>query len=107
MKNIFNSIFILEKHFLLNKHKKQMCYKRNKYLYFDVVKNGQIFPSKDFNSIIFTTITEKWGTLEYTSRYVCKKIRFNSCLKNQESFGNSFSFPFSAKRFDRNFKSLL
>ena len=46
MKNIFNSIIILEKLFLANKHKKEMCCKENKSLFFDAMKNGQIFPSK-------------------------------------------------------------
>ena len=56
MKNIFNSISIYsrKKNFLVNKHKKQKCYKENKSL-----------------------------------------------------FSKSFSFPFSVKCFDRNFKCFL
>ena len=45
MKNIFNfiSIYSWEKEFLVNKYKKPMCYKENKSLFFDVMKNSQIF----------------------------------------------------------------
>ena len=34
-------------------------------------------------------------------------LAFFKLLKNEESLGKSFSFPFSAKCFDRNFKFLL
>ena len=45
MKNIFNSISIYswKKNFLVNKHKKQKCYKENKSLFSNVMKNGHIF----------------------------------------------------------------
>ena len=36
----------MKKNFLVNKYKKQMCDKENKSLFFDVMKNGQIFSSK-------------------------------------------------------------
>ena len=72
--------------------------------------------------VIFSIITdsflvEKWGTLEHARRYVCKNVlsfdwqdsicfTFFKLFKNQESFGKSFSFSFSA-RFDRNFRCFL
>ena len=47
MKNIFNSISMYsKKKFLVNKYKKLMCYKKNKSLIFDIMRNDQIFPSK-------------------------------------------------------------
>ena len=63
-------------------------------------------------------LVEKWGTLERAKRYVYKNLLNLNCqdsicfgifklLKNKESFGKSFSFPFSAKYFDRNFKYLF
>ena len=62
-------------------------------------------------------LVEKWGTLERARRYVWKNlsnldcqdsIRFNIYqVANEESFGKSFSFSFSAKYFDRNFQCLL
>ena len=36
----------MKKNFLVNKYKKHMCYEENKSLFFEVIKNGQIFPSK-------------------------------------------------------------
>ena len=36
----------MKKKFLGNKYKKDMCYEENKSLFFEVIKNGQIFPSK-------------------------------------------------------------
>ena len=36
----------MKKKSLVNKYKKQTCHKENKSLFFDVMKNGHIFPSK-------------------------------------------------------------
>ena len=44
--NLISSLYILEKNFLVNKYKKQRCYKENKSLFFDFMKNGPIFRSK-------------------------------------------------------------
>ena len=53
MKNIFNSISIFsKKNFLVNKEKKQTCYKKNKSLFSwrqNVMKNGHIFPLKVYH----------------------------------------------------------
>ena len=94
-----------------------MCYKENESLFFDVMKNGQIFPSKVYHfqydhRFLFS---RERGTLKRARRYVCKNLLNMDCqnsirfgifklLINEESFGKSFSFPFSAKYFDRNFK---
>ena len=71
-----------------------------------------------FNMITDSLLVEKWGTLERARRYVCKNLLNVDCqdsicsaffklFKNEESFGKSFSFPFSAKCFERNFKCFL
>ena len=69
-----------------------------------------------FNMIADSFLVEKWGTLEREWRYIWKNcqdsiqivrtvfiLAFCKLLKNEESFGKSFSFAFSAKCFDRNF----
>ena len=53
------SLYILEKKYLFNKYKKQMFYKKSKSLSFNVMKNGQIVPSKvchfqDDNRFVFS-----------------------------------------------------
>ena len=40
------SLTFLKKILLVSKYEKQICYKRNKFLFFGVTKDGQIFPSK-------------------------------------------------------------
>ena len=47
-----------------------MCYKENKSLFFDVMKNGHIFPLAIFNMILDCFLVEEWGTLERARRYV-------------------------------------
>ena len=42
----FHLYIFLKKNLLVNKYKKQTSYKVNKSLFFDVMKNGHIFPSK-------------------------------------------------------------
>ena len=56
-----------------------MCYKENKtlslYIYFfDVMKNGHIFPLKvsHFQHFTDSFLVEKWGTLERARKYVFK-----------------------------------
>ena len=49
-----------------------MCYKKNKSLFFDVIKNGQIFPSKVCHFQYdhrFAFLAEKWRTLEVARKY--------------------------------------
>ena len=43
---IITSLYILEKNFFVSKYGKQMSYKENKSLFYDVMKSGPIFPSK-------------------------------------------------------------
>ena len=65
-----------------------------------------------------SSLVEKWETVERAMRYVCKNLLNLDCqdsicfaffkfFKNEESFGKSFSFPFSANCLDRNFKCLF
>ena len=98
-----------------------MCYKKNKYLIFDIMRNDQIFPSKacHFHMITDSFLGEKLGTSERTRRYVGKNLlnldcqdsirfaMFQAAYKWGKSFGKSFSFPFSAKCFDRNLKCIF
>ena len=44
----FHLYLFLKKRFLVNLYEKQMCYEGSKSLFFDVMKNGQIFSSKVF-----------------------------------------------------------
>ena len=76
-----------------------------------------------FNTITDSFLVEERGTLERARKYFCKNLgntstnisivrivfvlAFIKLLINEESFGNSFSFSFPAKYFDRNFKYLL
>ena len=45
-KYFFPYLYILEKNFFVNKCKEKTCYKENKSLFFDIMENDQIFPSK-------------------------------------------------------------
>ena len=104
------SLYILEKIFLVNKYNKQASYKEKKYLFF---WRHVIWPYFSLKSFI-----PSQGILESATRYVCKELLNLDCqdsicfaffklFKNEESFGKSFYFPFSRKRFDRNFKCFL
>ena len=112
-------IFLIPE-FSANKYKKQMCYKENKSLFFlSLWEMARFFLQKFviFNMITDSFLIEKWGALERARRNVwinssnldCQdSIRFNIYqVANEESFGKSFSFPFSAKYFDRDFKCLV
>ena len=61
-----------------------MFHEENKSLFFDVLKNGQIFPSKVYHFLYDKRLflVEKWGTLERARRYVCKNL---SNLDRQDS----------------------
>ena len=50
-----------KKNFLVNKYKKQIYHKENKYLFFEVKKNCQIFPSKVCQFQCYSFLAEKWG----------------------------------------------
>ena len=66
----------------------------------DVIKNEHIFPSKICH-------------LQYGHRFLFRREMGEhqtvqgGTSKNEESFGKSFSFPFSVKCFDKNFKCFL
>ena len=124
LRNIFliAYLYIIEKKFIVNKYKKQMCYKGNKSLFFDVMENGQIFTS--FSNLSFSILSRipfqqrngkhqnvQGGTSAKTYQFQIVRIvfvlTFFKLLINDESFGKSFSFSFFAKYFDRNFKYLF
>ena len=122
MKNTFNSISIYfwKTNFLVNKYKKQTCCNKKISLLLKSWKMGIFFLQKVviFNMITDSFLVEKWETLERARRYVSKNLlnldcqdsicfAFFTLFKNRESFGKSFSFPFSAKCLDRNFKYLV
>ena len=88
-----------------------MCtniYKESKSLFFNVMKNSQIFLQKFdiFNMITDSFLVEKWGTLEPARKHVCKNllnldcqgsIRFGifpSCLKMKNHLGRVSFFHF-------------
>ena len=84
------------------------------------MKIGQIFLQKFviLNVITDSFLAEKWGTLERARRYIYKNLLNLDCHDSirfgvyQVAFKSiiiwgEFSFPFSAKCFDRNFKCLF
>ena len=62
--------------FLVNKYEKQICYIENKSIFFDVMKNYQVFSSRFYNFQYFTDSfsVERRGKLERGRRYVCKNL---------------------------------
>ena len=111
------SIFF-KKNFLVNKYKKQRCYRENKSPFFDVMKNGNIFPAKVCHFQYDDRFLFSREMENIRRRYVWKDLLNFDCqnsicfaffrlFKNDESFGKSFSYPFSAKCFHRNFKCFL
>ena len=113
MKNVFNSISIYSSQQII----RNKCVTRKIKLYFfDVVKNGQIFPSKvchfqyDSRSL-FSTEIGNIGSCEEVRLQKLIKFRlsgwysfwhFFKLLKNKASFRQKFSFSFN-----RNFKYLF
>ena len=83
-------LYILEKSFLVNKYKNQMCYKENKSLFFDVMKKGQIFPGNvcHFQYDYRFFLVEKWGTLERARRYTCRNLLNLDCLDSCSKMKN-------------------
>ena len=109
-------IFLKKLSWLANIRKK--CYKENKSLFFDVMKNGQIFPAKVFlfpydHRFCFSREMGNIGTcrevrlqkpITFSQDSIVKIVlvlAFFKLLKNEESFGKNFFFPFSAKCLDR------
>ena len=68
------SLYILEKKFLVNKYKKQMCYEENKSLFLRLWKMAKFFIQKFviFNMTTAFFLVEKWGT--------CKEIHMQKLL---------------------------
>ena len=108
------SLYIFEKTILVNKYKKQTYYKKYKSI-LDVMKNG---PNLSFQSLSFSIWWQAFFSSEMGNIRTCKNLQNLDCqdsnylvffklLKNEQSFGKSFSFPSSPKCFDRNFKCLF
>ena len=82
----------MKKNFLVNKYKKQMCYKENKFLFFGAIENGLLQKFVIFNMITDRFLVEKWRTLEHAGKQVCKNLiatlvvvlAFVKLLKNEE-----------------------
>ena len=96
-----------------NKYKKQRCYRENRSLFFHVIKNGHIFSSKICH---FQSDHKFLFSREMENIRVCKEARLQTFrlsgkylfyIKNEGSFGKSFSFLCFAKCFDRDFKYFL
>ena len=96
-------LYIFEKNVLINKYRKQMCNKKDKYI-FDVMQNGQNFSSKFCHfqyddRLLFTTEMGNIKTgrevrlqkLKFWSKLVLDSIclAFFKLLKNEKSFGNT------------------
>ena len=111
------SLYIYGKNVLVNKYKKQMCYKKNKSVFWRHERWWKFFLQK---FVIFNVIPD---CAEMGSITTCKEVRlqkpmkfilselyffwhFFKLLRHKESIGKSFSFPFSATCFDWNFKCL-
>ena len=107
-------LFLKKKMSLLtNTRNKVVIWKIN--FYFWTSRKMAIFFLKMFlilNMITDSFLVKKWGTLEHARRYVCKNLLNLDCqdsiwfaffklLKNEVSFGKSFSFPFSARYFEK------
>ena len=73
-KYLFPSLYILEKNVLVNRCKKQICYKENKSLFLISWKMAKFFLQKFviFNMITDYFLVEKWETLKHVKRYVWK-----------------------------------
>ena len=109
------SLCILEKKVLLTNIRNKYVIKEVNLYFCDVIEMAKFFLQLFiiFNIITDSFLIEKWGTLEhargclYRNLSIVRKafiLAFFKLLENKESFGKSFSFPFSVKRFDRNFK---
>ena len=110
------SLYILEK-ISLSTNIRNKCVIR-KINYFDVMQNVQIYLSE----IVYFEHDHRFPfSREMGNIRSCKEVRllklqvvrivfllaFLKLLKNEDSFGESFSFPFLAKYFNRIFKYLF
>ena len=81
-KDIFSSMSICcWKKLLVNKYKKQMCYKENLFFFLTSWKMAKFFLQKFviFNTIVDSFLEEKQGTVELARRYVCKNLLNLDC----------------------------
>ena len=113
-------IFLIPSLYILEKRNKWVTGKINLY-YLTSWKMAKFFLQKCviFNIITDSFLVEKWGVLERPGSYASKNLLnldyqnsirfgiFQVTYKWGKSFAKSFSFPFSAKCFDRNFKCIF
>ena len=120
MKNIFNSISIYswKKISMLTNIRNKCVFRKINVHFFKVMKNDEIFPSKVCHFQYDDRFLFSREMENIRRRYVWKDLLNFDCqnsicfaffrlFKNDESFGKSFSYPFSAKCFHRNFKCFL
>ena len=72
--------YIFVPKFSVNKYKKQMYYQENKSLFFDVMKNGQIFPSEVFHFQYdhILLFSREMGNITWKEIRLKKLIKFES-----------------------------
>ena len=108
------------KKLLVNKYKKQMCYKENLFFFLTSWKMAKFFLQKFFifNTIVDSFLEEKQGTVELARRYVCKNLLNLDCQDStrcgihQVAYKwrityEEFLLPIFCKMFDRNFRFLF
>ena len=102
----------------LSTNKKKCVTRKINLNFFEIMKNGRVFPSKVChfqydNRLLFS---REMGIIRSCKEFRLQKmlivrivfvLAFFRLLKIEESFGKSFSFSFSAKCFNRNFKYLF
>ena len=105
--NKFLYLYIFLNKIFLSTNIRNICVKRkiNPY-YFDVMKNDQIFSSKVChiqygNRFLFRREIEKVGRIQIAR--IIFPLAFFKLLKMENYLGESFSFPFPANCFNRNF----
>ena len=103
----FFYLYIFLNKIFLSTNVRNICVKRkiNPY-YFDVMKNDQIFSSKVChiqygNRFLFRREIEKFGRIQIAR--IIFPLAFFKLLKMENYWGESFSFPFPANCFNRNF----
>ena len=100
----------MKKSLLVNKYSKQMRYNKSKSLFFNLVKNVQIFRSEigHFERDHRFLFSSKMRNIRSCKEVRLQKIqvvrvifflKFLKLFKNEESFGESSSLPFFVKCF--------
>ena len=105
--NKFLYLYIFLNKIFLSTNIRNICVKRkiNRY-YFDVMKNDQIFSSKVYhfqydNRFLFRREIENVRRIQIAR--ITFALAFFKMLKMENYLGETFSFPFPAKCFNKNF----